>query len=356
MKKFITLILALVMSIGLAGCGGGSDASSSTSVDSSIMENDGFTSEEIANDAPSDPTGDDGGLNTDDMTKDQLQDYVMSQIGGTGGEGVTQERFQLWVDYARNGWDMYHNLISDFRATERYNELMRQIYNVSGQNIIIEGTIDWIDRTGNYGAGTAILMSDVEGNIYGASDAEQLPLTTGDKVLIFGHIIGEGGYTSTNIYGVETEYACPTIAIDDWIVMPTTRTPNRDYYRQLTRHEGPVEMEASQEDYYYNREMNNIDSFSATEIDGHPYTVVAWYYEEAYGRYFIEFCYDEMGYDPDHPYVMVLDYYGMCIMPWDTNDDFDFGGINKTYGVMEYSWLTTEWGNAKNIMFPSLAG
>ena len=101
MKKFITLTLALAMSISLVGCGGNDDSITSNDTvstgasDSSNVENeDGFTSEEIAADAPSDPTGDDGGLNTDDMTKDQIQDYIMSQSGWYD-EGMSEDRFSL---------------------------------------------------------------------------------------------------------------------------------------------------------------------------------------------------------------------------------------------------------------------
>ena len=352
MKKFITLTLALAMSISLVGCGGGNDSNSVSSdnasssvADSSGIENeDGFTSEEIAADAPSDPTGDDGGLNTDDMTKDQIQDYIMSQSGWYD-EGMSEDRFSLWVDYATNGWDMYHGTSSEYDIDDRYNTMSRQLYDNIDAKIVFEGNITFIDRTGSLGATTVMLIEDDGGNIYTAATNDQLSLISGDNVIIFGRIKGETTYTNTNAFGTATEYYCPLIEIDDY-TMSLTRWTNRYDFTQYERHEGPVEMLDSQAEYYYGRSMRNVYDFSATTINEHPYETLYWYYDRVHARYFIYFYYYEYDYTNQDPSILVIDYTGMVILPPDPD---------RRYTDVEYVPIDTRskigWGDAISTTF-----
>ena len=339
MKKWIALLLAGSMMLSLAACGGKDDSSENASTDQSVIDNvdqsvvddipdDGvWTDENIDENTPSDPTG----------------DFIVY------GNIMSGDEARQWINVYSNGYDLVHWMQYEHEADARYATLMREIYSAGGKSIALAGTVNWLDRSGDTGAGTVMLITDTWGNVYSATSADTMEVTTGDKISVMGVVKGEGGYESTNMYGMTSEYSCPWIEIYDWYFTEDGRFPAEERVPDISttiQLTPPVIMAQDVALYYYNRAMSAVDSFSTTEINGHPYTVSHYYEDQTRCRYCIFIRYDEIEYGDGEYNLLTIDMTGMSILPPNSEHFYEsHGGVDPDTGCMMDSRLTADWGN-----------
>lgn len=300
-KKSLGILLVLLMLLTTIGC------TSKPIPDSGEVPTD-FHEEDNENDIPNDPSGSgdwDSEDNLDAMkeAQEELRENFEGKFYTYGT--MTPERQAYRLSCIQEGINLSTNGgVGSF--DQRYNDAMRNVYSLNGQDAVMSGTVICVDRQGMY---TTLLIQKPYQNIVVAAYAEgDIPVIQNDEITVFGRCDGPTTYTNTNEYGVSTEH--PTFGIDIRDYYLGGCDPILDYKLDYPFEEFPIEhfgidclaegtpsLTNEEAAYWYGTYKSGVAlSEDVIDIKGaaHPYTVYSYSYEETTGSYVIRFRYPEI--------------------------------------------------------------
>lgn len=300
-KKSWSVLLMLLVLLITIGC------ASEQKPDSGEMPT-GFHEDYNENDILNDPDEPDNWISEDDLDAiKEAQEELRENFEGKyyTYDTMTPERQAYRLSCIREGINLSTNGgVGAF--DQRYNDAMRNVYSLNGQDAVMSGTVIYVDRQGMY---TSLLIQKPYQNIIVAGYAEgDIPVIQNDEITIFGRCDGPTTYTNTNEYGVSTEHPTFGVEIRDYYMGGPD--PILDYKLNYPFEEFPIEhfeidrlvegmppLTGEEAAYWYGTYKSGIAlSQDAIDVDGevHPYTAYSYSYDDATGAYVIRFRYTEI--------------------------------------------------------------
>ena len=189
---------------------------------------------------------------------------------------------------------------------QKYNDAMRNVYSLNGQDVVISGDVVYVDRQGFY---TTILIQIPLLNIVVSASADaDIPVIKNDKITVFGWCNGPATYTKTNENGVVTEYSTFGIDIRDYYIGGSD--PINDYKLKYLFEAFPIEhfrtdklvngaptLTDEEAAYWYGTYKSGItlsESSIVTKYGTYPYTAYSYSCDDTTGAYVIRFRYTEI--------------------------------------------------------------
>lgn len=316
-KKFLSTILALSMLLMMGGCTGGQDHSGGIVPTDSNDEPDAQISE-----GHGDPIDEGHG---DPIDEDELaaildaQEELLEKLTGKyfTYDTMTPERQAYRLSCIQNGINLSTNGGGSSFA-QKYKDALRNVYNINGQNVVISGTVAYVDRQGYYT--TLLIQIPLQNIIVLASTDADIPVIKNDEITVFGWCNGPATYTKTNEYGVATDYSTFGISIRDYYIGGSN--PINDYNLKHPFEAFPIEhfgidklvngaptLTDEEAAYWYGTYESGItlsESIISIRIPTYPYsagsyayaiypyTAYSYSYDDTTGAYVIRFRYTEI--------------------------------------------------------------
>lgn len=343
MRSLKTRLYLLMVFLGilfaLSACG--SSTSNSSGNDAQNNSNGSAEySEEIPSDAPSDmPEDMPSDMPTDMPCEEEVDDFSWRQellemrYYYNAGE-MTPERQGYRLSCFSQGVNL--SALGGNGLVNTYTDAMRNVYDLIGADCVFTGQIDYVERTGF--STYMILKRDLVGlgNSYvyiTASVEDDLPVTQGDTITIFGTFNGPSTYTMTNQYGTVTEHNTFDISILDYyfgeadpvsvLHVRFSMGDEKSWARFQGDHLIPGAPTLTEEEaaYWYgtyesgvtlteNAVISPEDPISSLAEIAKPYTVYSYAYDPEFGAYVLYFRYDDLAeHYPDSAYsILILTY------------------------------------------------
>lgn len=189
-----------------------------------------------------------------------------------------------------------------------YSNVMRNIYNYYGNDCVISGKVDFIERTG-YSTAMIVEIPLLTNNLYVIAEVNtDIGVIEGDTITVFGTYEGPATYTTTNEYGVVTEENTFKINIMDYYLGDAATEAKSEFMP------GAPSLTDEEKAYWY----RTYDSgFTLTDNgvilrDGTlaTYTVLQYTYDPEIGAYALYFRYDDLAdcYPPNSYTILHLTY------------------------------------------------
>lgn len=304
-KKTLMAVLALSMLLLMGGCAGGQDHSSGIVPTDSNDEPDDQISEGY------DDWIDEG--HGDPIDEDELaaileaQEELLESLTGKyfTYDTMTPKRQAYRLSCIQNGINLSTNG-GGSSFTQRYNDAMRNVYSINGQDVVISGDVVYVDRQGFYT--TILIQIPLLNIIVSASTDADIPVIKNDEITVFGWCNGPATYTKTNENGVVTEYSTFGIDIRDYYI--GGRDPINDYKLNYLFEAFPIEhfrtdklvngaptLTDEEAAYWYGTYKSGItlsESSIVTKYGIYPYTAYSYSYDDTTGSYVIRFRYTEI--------------------------------------------------------------